>query len=93
MRNHWAALKRFLSDARLPIDNNEAQEEHRSTLIHANPCGTTVRPNSIPLHLRRSLADRPRRGGQNGRLRHNNVPATERPWNRCGWLTARRGGI
>lgn len=29
IRNNWEALKRFLSDGRLPIDNNEAERELR----------------------------------------------------------------
>jgi len=33
MRNNWDALKRFLSDARLPIDNNEAERALRRISI------------------------------------------------------------
>lgn len=33
MRNHWEALKRFLSDGCLPIDNNEAERDLRRVAI------------------------------------------------------------
>ena len=33
MRNNWDALKRFLGDARLPIDNNEAERDLRRVAI------------------------------------------------------------
>ena len=33
MRNNWQALKRFLGDARLPIDNNEAERDLRRVAI------------------------------------------------------------
>ena len=33
MRNNWEALKRFLSDARLPIDNNEAERDLRRVAV------------------------------------------------------------
>jgi transposase len=33
MRNNWDALKRFLSDARLPIDNNEAERDLRCVAV------------------------------------------------------------
>jgi transposase len=33
MRNNWEALKRFLGDARLPIDNNEAERDLRRVAI------------------------------------------------------------
>ena len=33
LRNNWEALKRFLSDARLPIDNNEAERDLRRIAV------------------------------------------------------------
>ena len=33
MRNNWDALKRFLSDAMLPIDNNEAERDLRRVAV------------------------------------------------------------
>jgi hypothetical protein len=33
LRNNWEALKRFLSDARLPIDNNEAERALRRVAV------------------------------------------------------------
>jgi transposase len=33
MRNNWEALKRFLSDSRLPIDNNEAENALRCVAL------------------------------------------------------------
>jgi transposase len=33
LRNNWEALKRFLSDGRLPIDNNEAERELRRIAV------------------------------------------------------------
>jgi transposase len=33
MRNHWEALKRFLSDARVPIDNNDAERDLRRVAV------------------------------------------------------------
>ena len=33
MRNNWEALKRFLGDSRLPIDNNEAERDLRRVAI------------------------------------------------------------
>ena len=33
MRNNWDALKRFLSDGRLPIDNNEAERDLRRVAV------------------------------------------------------------
>lgn len=33
LRNNWEALKRFLSDGRLPIDNNDAERELRRVAI------------------------------------------------------------
>lgn len=33
MRNNWEALKRFLSDAQLPIDNNEAERDLRRVAV------------------------------------------------------------
>jgi transposase len=33
LRNNWEALKRFLSDGRLPIDNNEAERDLRCVAI------------------------------------------------------------
>lgn len=33
MRNNWEALKRFLSDAQLPIDNNEAERDLRRVAL------------------------------------------------------------
>jgi transposase len=33
MRNNWEALKRFLGDARLPIDNNEAERDLRGVAV------------------------------------------------------------
>jgi transposase len=33
MRNNWQALKRFLSDAQLPLDNNEAERDLRRVAI------------------------------------------------------------
>lgn len=33
LRNNWEALKRFLSDARLPIDNNEAERALRRIAV------------------------------------------------------------
>jgi hypothetical protein len=33
LRNNWEALKRFLGDARLPIDNNEAERDLRRVAI------------------------------------------------------------
>ena len=33
MRNNWDALKRFLSDARLPIDNNDAERDLRRVAV------------------------------------------------------------
>jgi hypothetical protein len=36
MRNNWEALKRFLSDGRLPIDNNEAERDLRCIAIGRN---------------------------------------------------------
>lgn len=33
LRNNWRALKRFLSDARLPIDNNEAERDLRRVAV------------------------------------------------------------
>ena len=33
MRNNWDALKRFLSDGRLPIDNNEAERDLRRIAV------------------------------------------------------------
>jgi transposase len=33
MRNNWEALKRFLSDGQLPIDNNEAERDLRRVAI------------------------------------------------------------
>lgn len=33
LRNNWEALKRFLGDARLPIDNNEAERDLRRVAV------------------------------------------------------------
>ena len=33
LRNNWEALKRFLSDAQLPIDNNEAERDLRRVAL------------------------------------------------------------
>lgn len=33
MRNNWDALRRFLSDGRLPIDNNEAERDLRRVAV------------------------------------------------------------
>jgi transposase len=33
LRNNWEALKRFLSDAQLPIDNNEAERDLRRVAV------------------------------------------------------------
>jgi hypothetical protein len=33
LRNNWQALKRFLSDGRLPIDNNEAERDLRRVAV------------------------------------------------------------
>lgn len=33
MRNNWVALKRFLSDGRVPIDNNEAEADLRCVAV------------------------------------------------------------
>jgi hypothetical protein len=33
MRNNWEAFKRFLSDAQLPIDNNEAERDLRRVAV------------------------------------------------------------
>ena len=33
LRNNWDALKRFLSDGRLPIDNNEAERDLRCVAV------------------------------------------------------------
>lgn len=36
LRNHWDALTRFLSDGRLPIDNNEAERALRRIAVGRN---------------------------------------------------------
>ncbi len=36
MRNNWDALSRFLSDGRLPIDNNEAERDLRRVAVGRN---------------------------------------------------------
>jgi hypothetical protein len=33
MRNNWTALKRFLSDGRLPLDNNDAERDLRRVAV------------------------------------------------------------
>ena len=48
MRNHWTAPKRFLSDVRLPIDNNEAERDLRRVAVGRNYAELPIMRSSLP---------------------------------------------
>jgi transposase len=52
VRNHWVALQRYVSDARLPIDNNQSERYIRALVIGRNNWTFLGHPQAAPGRLR-----------------------------------------
>jgi hypothetical protein len=52
MRNHWVALQRYLSDARLPIDNNQSERTIRPFVIGRHNWTFLGHPQAAPGRLK-----------------------------------------
>ena len=52
LRNQWTALQRYLSDGRIPIDNNQSEQEIRSLTVGRKNWAFLGHPRAAPGRLR-----------------------------------------